>query len=469
MHDTEWAKGLSVVSQGKNIVGHVGGLHLRLLAQRTGLTDALSTALAPTRPRLWDRGQIMVDLACVITLGGTSIRDIALLSHQRPVIGPTASMPTTWRMLDATAPRLARIARARATVRRHVWNLLEQRHQGFPWVQIDDAPLTGWTVIDSDATIVEATSDKEGATGTFKGTFGHHPLAVYCANTHEMLTAALRQGSAAPNHPHDNIAVLHTAVDQVPGSRRKKILFRLDGAGASKDLLDWIASAGGRVSRCYTWQYSAGWPVNEREQAAIRAVDALQLWEVATGQGAQVRDDAFIADITGLLGDLTQWPDHHRVIVRKEPLHPRYERSASEYEKRTGHRYQAFSTNTRTGQTAFLDARHRHHATVEQRIRDSKACGLAHLPSRHEHINAAWLCAVAIAADLRAWLQLLALEGELALATPKILRFRLLHVAARLVRGQRRRTLKIDATWPWAAQIIAAFDAIRSLPALVRA
>lgn len=245
MHDTEWPDGLCVVPEGKNIVGHVGGPHLRLLAQRTGLTTALSTALKPTRPRSWDRGQIMADLACAITLGATNIRDISLLDHHRPVIGPTASIATTWRMLDATGPRrLARIARARAAVRRHVWNLLDQRPDGFPQVRIDGAPLTGVTVIDSDATIIESASAKQGARGTFKGTYGHHPLTAYCANTHEMLVADLREGSAAPNHPGDNIAVLHAAVDQVPGSYRRRVLLRLDGAGASKDLLGWIASAG---------------------------------------------------------------------------------------------------------------------------------------------------------------------------------------------------------------------------------
>ncbi|GAA1989795.1 IS1380-like element ISMsm3 family transposase [Nocardiopsis rhodophaea] len=469
MHDTEWPDGLCVAPQGKNIVGHVGGLHLRLLAQRTGLTTALSTALKPTRPRPWDRGQLLADLACAITLGATNIRDISLLDHHRPVIGPTASTATTWRMLDATGPRLlARIARARAAVRRHVWNLLDQRPDGFPQVRIDGAPLTGVTVIDSDATIIESASAKQGARGTFKGTYGHHPLTAYCANTHEMLVADLREGSAAPNHPGDNIAVLPTAVDQVPGPYRRRVLFRLDGAGASKDLLGWIASAGGRTSPCYTWEYSAGWPVGEREQAAIEALDRLGLWEAATGADRQARQDAVVADITGLLGDLHDWPKGHRVIVRKEPLHPRYERDATDYEKRTGQRYQAFSTNTARGQSAFLDARHRHHATVEQRIRDSKACGLGRLPSRHAHVNAAWLCAVAIAADLRAWLQLLALSGELAAAAPKTLRLRLLHVAARLVHGQRKRRLKVDATWPWAAQIAAAFRAIRALPSPAR-
>jgi hypothetical protein len=73
--------------------------------------------------------------------------------------------------------------------------------------------------------------------------------------------------------------------------------------------------------------------------------------------------------------------------------------------------------------------------------------------------------AAAIAADLIAWLQLLALDGDLATAEPKRLRYRILHTAARLTRGQRRRRLRIPASWPWADQINAAFTRIAAIPA----
>jgi hypothetical protein len=102
---------------------------------------------------------------------------------------------------------------------------------------------------------------------------------------------------------------------------------------------------------------------------------------------------------------------------------------------------------------------------VEDRIRCAKDTGLGRLPSREFAINQAWCVAAAIAADLIAWLQLVALDGELAVAEPKPLRYRILHTAARVVRGQRRRWLRIPSTWPWAIQISAAFTRIAAIPA----
>jgi hypothetical protein len=467
VHDTEWNRGLAMSAGGKGQVGYVGGVHLRLLAERTGLTGALSAALDRRNFRpLHDRGQVLVDLAVAITLGATCIRDIRLLEHQRPVFGPVASFPTVWRALrEVDEAALARIERARAGVRRHVYGLLRDRPEGFPEVEVEGTALTGWTVIDSDGTLISAPSEKEGATGTYKGTFGHHVFVATCDNTGEQLAARLYPGSIAANDATVNIDILTRAVAQLPWWRRQRILFRVDGAGFSHELLAWIASAGGRASPTFRWEYSIGWAFTEREQAAIETVDRLQLWQPATGgPDGQVRENAFVADITGLLGDLTGWPKGHRVIARKEPLHPRYVKDATAYEIKQEARYQTFATNSRRGQIAHLDARHRKHARVEPKIRDSKATGIGLLPSRELAVNAAWLAATALAADLRAWFQLLALDGEMAKATPKTLRYRVLHVPARLVHGQRRRRLKLPATWPWAQAIVRAFTRILALP-----
>jgi hypothetical protein len=135
------------------------------------------------------------------------------------------------------------------------------------------------------------------------------------------------------------------------------------------------------------------------------------------------------------------------------------------FEAADGFRYQAFATNTGTGQLAFLEARHRAHARVEDRIKAAKDTGLGRLPSREYAINQAWVQIVAVAADLIAWLQLLALDGDLSKVEPKTLRFRMLHLPARLVRGGRQRHLRLPATWPWAAQIIDAFHRIMIIPA----
>ncbi|WP_189241120.1 transposase, partial [Planomonospora parontospora] len=263
------------------------------------------------------------------------------------MIGAVASFPTVWRALkEIDEAALRRIERARAAVRRHVWALLAARPEGFPWARVDEQVLDGWTVIDTDGSIVVAPSDKEGAHGTYKGTYGHHGFVAVCDNTGEELAQLLHPGNTGANDATVNIDLLTRAVAQIPGAWRKKVLIRVDGAGFSHALLEWIAGAGGRTSPSYRWEYSVGWAFTEREQDAVELVDARGLWQAATGPGGESRPDAFVADVTGLLGDLSAWPSGHRVIVRKEPLHPRYARNASPYEKKHGMRYQAFATNT---------------------------------------------------------------------------------------------------------------------------
>jgi hypothetical protein len=101
---------------------------------------------------------------------------------------------------------------------------------------------------------------------------------------------------------------------------------------------------------------------------------------------------------------------------------------------------------------------------VEDRIRCAKSTGLGHLPSAAYHVNTAWCQAASIACDLLAWLRLLALDGDLAKAEPKTLRYKILHTAGRIVKGQRRRHLKIPPSWPWAHDIASAFTRILALP-----
>jgi hypothetical protein len=126
-------------------------------------------------------------------------------------------------------------------------------------------------------------------------------------------------------------------------------------------------------------------------------------------------------------------------------------------EEADGWRYQLLATNTPGRQLDFLEARHRAHARVEDRVRCGKDTGLDHLPSLSMAINAAWCVAAMIATDLLCWFRLLCLDSDLARAEPKTLRYRLLHTAARIVRGQRKRKIKIPETWPWAHDLAAAF------------
>ena len=150
-----------------------------------------------------------------------------------------------------------------------------------------------------------------------------------------------------------------------------------------------------------------------------------------------------------------------RIICRRE--RPSAGAQLCALEQTDGWRYQLFATNTPGTQLDFLEARHRAHARVEDDVRCGKATGLDHLPATSLQINAAWCVAATIAADLLSWLRLLCLDPALADAEPKTLRYRILHTAVRLVRGQRKRKIKIPETWPWADSLADAFHAAFAL------
>jgi Transposase DDE domain group 1 len=473
---TGWAADLVVQVGGRGVVSHTGSVALRALADRTGLTAGLSAATARRDfSPVHDRGRVLADLAVAIADGARVLSDFAVLRDQGELFGPIASDPTLWRTLDAIdAYRRDRIAAARARTRRHVWDLIAARHGGIPPARVADTDLGRTIVIRLDATLVLSHSDKQQASATFKHTWGHYPLTAWCDNTGESLAVTLRPGSAGSNTVADHIDVLSTAIAQVPARYRRDLLISCDGAGATKDLLHHITSLSGPGRRV---EYSVGFAADERVRAAISHVPASAWQHVLDGGGhARDLDEAAVVELTGLLreqpsalgGDrLKAWPAGMRVIVRRERPHPGAQLSL--FEEADGYRYQPFATNTppqpgRLGQIAFLEARHRAHARVEDAIRTGKNTGLGHLPSVSFEINQAWCLAAGMACDLLAWLRLLCLTGALAAAEPKTLRYRILHVAARLTRGQRQRKIRIPATWPWADQLRSTLTTALSLP-----
>ena len=460
MKSIGWSQGLSVTADGTGMVPLAGAAAVRLLADRVGLTAALSAAL--TRRRfvpVHDRGRVLVDVATVLTAGGEAIADIDTLRHHTSLLGAVASPATVWRALyEVTPAGLKRIGAARAKVRRHVWALLPA---GLPPAPVAGTDLGVVVVLDVDATLVTAHSEKEQTAANFKGGFGFHPLGVWCDNTGELLAIRLRPGNANANHAQDHIDLLGDAISQIPAGHRRSILVRADSAGASHQVLDWLTEQGQVRGRSV--EYSIGFPIHK----GIAVHDAIRTlpepaWTAALDADGEVRDGAQVAELTGLL-DLRKWPAGMRVVVRREKPHPGA--GLTLFEQADGWRYQAFATNTARGPLAFLEARHRAHARVEDRIRVAKDTGLGRFPSREFTINQVWIQLAAIAADLVAWLQLIALHGDLAKAEPKTLRFRMLHVPARLARGGRRRRLRLPAGWPWASQIAEAFTKIIALPA----
>lgn len=484
MHElTGWSRGLSVEVAGGGVVAHTGSVALRALADRSGLTGAMSSALARRGVTpVHDRGRVLADTAVTIADGGRVLSDLAVLRDQGELFGPVASDPTLWRTLDGIGDlQRDKLAAARARTRRHVWDQVVARHGAIPASVVADRDLGKTVVIRLDATLVVAHSDKELAAGTFKGTWGHHPLTAWCDNTSENLALKLRTGSAGSNTVADHLEVLTAALNQIPASHRRDLLITCDGAGATKDLLAHITALNAAPGRRV--HYSVGFDLDERARTAIGKVPEA-LWENVINNDGTPRDlkDAGVVELTGLLrasvgparaggrtvDQLKTWPRDMRVIVRRERPHPGAQLSL--FEEADGWRYQVFATNTPTGvggklgQLAYLEARHRAHARVEDCIRNAKNTGLGHLPSKHHRLNQAWCIAAAIAADLLAWLRLLCLTGDLAKAEPKTLRYRLLHTAARIIRGQRRRKIRIPESWPWADDLATALTTALTLP-----
>jgi len=430
-----------------------------MLADQVGLTGALSSAMARRRfTPTHDRGRVLADVAVLIAGGGEAIADINVLRHQSEVLGSVASAPTVWRTLKGITPAVVkRVDKARAKVRAHVWSQLPG---GLPPSKVADTDLGDVVVLDVDATLVTTHSEKEGAASTFKRGFGYHPLGVWCDNSQESLALMLRRGNAGSNTVTDHVAVLTAAIEQVPSTYRKKLLIRADGAGASHGLIEWLTELNTRRGR--TVEYSVGFAVTEKVRAAIARVP-VTAWAPAIDPEGEARAKGDVVEITGML-NLSTWPDGMRVIIRREHPHPGA--ALSLFEEADGWRYQAVATNTSLatgGQVPFLEARHRAHARVETRIRHAKDTGVGRFPSREYAINEAWLIATSIAADLIAWLRLLALPEELRSCEPKALRYRFLHVPARLTHGARQRRLRFPTTWPWATDILAVFTAIRGL------
>lgn len=462
---SRWDRGLSLEASGRGMVGHAGAVLLHRTADRVGLVGALREALAASPWRL-DRANVLISLVVGITLGARNLRQAELLArHHAALLGEGASDSTLWRMLGEIDERTRRrIAKARAVVRARVWQLLAERAVGFPWLVILGRTLTGWTVIDMDATVITCSSRKEQAAGTYKGSWGFHPLAAWCANTFECLAMTLRPGNAGSNTASEHVTVLADALAQLPRGYRRKILIRLDGAGASHALIEHLLSLStARRSVLFT----GGFTLTATDEAAIADLPE-HAWTHAIDPVAQV------AELTGLWRR-PGWPDGLRFIARRVKPSRRHAKKLTEFEKASGWRYQLIVTNIRdlgrsvpgSHHVYFLDTLHRQHAAVEDRVRTEKATGIRTLPFHAYERNKAWLLAANTAADLLAYLQLLGLDehDELAAAEPETLRAAILHIPARLTSHARKRTLKIEQTWPWAGAVIKAWERLGAIPA----
>jgi hypothetical protein len=435
---------VEVSADGEGLVSHAGSALLARVADKTGLTRALSRRLSAMKERRsgHDPGRVVRDLAVMLADGGECLSDLGALRDQQPLFGEVASDSTAYRVIEriASDPELLDGLRAaHAGARAHAWEL-----------GVKPERMT----IDQDATLVTAHSEKEGAAGTFKGGFGFHPIMAYCDESGEALAGLLRPGNAGANRAVDQIAVSEDALGQIPAEHVEDmpILLRMDSAGATHELIDWCRDGDIR--------FTVGYDLTEPVRAAIQDVPE-NAWVPALDQDGTVRPNGQVAELTALV-DLCSWPEGSRLICRRERAHPGAQLSFTDHD---GHRFQVFLTDQDEADIAVLERRQRQRARAEDHIRNDKDTGLAKLPFRDFQMNQVWLYLVLIAHDLIRWTQALLLCGELAKAEPKRLRHRLLHVAARLAFHGRRARLRLQRTWPWAADLAAAFTKLRSLPA----
>ena len=443
---------LVVSADGTGMVSLAGGLLLAETLRLTGLDAGVSAALSRWRAlrAVHDPGKIIADLAVTLAIGGDCLADIAMLRSQPQLFGPVASDPVVSRLISALAadaPRaLKAIRAARAAARERAWDLAG-----------DAAPGAGGLVtVDLDATIVTAYSDKEQAGPTWKKTWGFHPLAGFADHGPdgggEPLAIMLRPGNAGSNTAADHIEVTRLSLIQLPGRLRRRVLIRTDSGGGTHEFLAWLARPGRRLA------YSVGFTITDDVAEAILLLPD-RVWEPAYDAESQVRPGAWVAEITGVL-DLSSWPQGMRLIVRKERPHPG---ARLRFTDPGGHRFTCFATNTKTGQLADLELRHRRRARCEDRIRAAKDTGLRNLPLHGYAQNQIWCEITALAGDLLAWTQMLALTGPARRWEPKRLRLRLFSIAGRIVRSGRRLRLRLSRTWPWARQTATAITRLQTL------
>jgi hypothetical protein len=429
---------VEVSAKGADLTSRAGTVLLGALADRLGLTEGLTKVLrVHTRLVRHEPGRVVRDLAVLLADGGDCLSDLGALRDQEVLFGPVASDATAYRCLERLdASALARIRAARAAARARAWEL-------------GGAPRR--IILDIDATLLTAHSEKEGAAGTYKGGFGFHPLLCCEAATGEALAGILRPGNAGSNTAVDHVTVLELALAQLPqGALNPGTLVRCDSAGATHAFLEAVVAKG----LCF----SVGCDLSERVRATILALPE-SAWSPALDSAGGEREGAWVAELP--VG-LASWPAGTRALCRRERPHPGAQLSFSDA---GGHRFQVMLTNQQGQRLARLAQVHRQRAAIEDSIRCGKASGMRNLPFRAYAMNAAWLELVLIGVDLLAWTRrLLLADTQLAACEPKRLRYRLLHVAGRIVRHARRVRLRLSCSWPWADVLAAAFARLKALP-----
>lgn len=440
---------VSVTTGDRQVASHIGLHLLGEIAERSGLAFEYSAAVPFPGERApgHDRGRVLAQVAVMLAGGGVCVADMAALRDQPDLFGTVASGPTIWRTLhevDASVLDGLRVARAEA--RAKVWAAAEAPDE---------------TVIDVDSALVEVHSEhKEGAASHYKGGFGFHPMFCFADHSGEALAGMLRPGNATANSGADQLAVVDAAVAQLPEARRAghapddvpslvehRLVVRADSAGAVREFVQ------GLVAR--NIEFSVYARTSDTLHAAIEAVPE-SAWRTAiSGDGSECH----AGEVAELDVELAGWPEGTRAICRREEPHQGAQLRLWDTD---GYRHQVTLTNS-AGDPLQLELCQRQHARVENCVKALRDTGLDRLPFTKFAANAAWFELVLAGADLLAWTKMVCLDGDLARAEPKTLRYRLLHVAARLVRRARQVILRLPQHWPWAGDLAAAYQRLAAL------
>ena len=438
----------TVTGDGEGIVSHAGLVWLAEVADRTGLTAGLSSAMARLPRRRHDPGRTLAQMVLTLADGGTCVSDLAELRDQPSLFGPVASHPTTWRAFDQIGAVETRgIIAAAAAARTVAW-------------EAGAGPTGAVTIIDIDATHITTRADKQDAAPTYKGKYGHYPLLAMEPDTGEVLAGMMRPGNAGSGTAQDHVSLLADALAALPTQWQaghagldspkmveKPILIRTDSAGATH----WFAEE----CHDHNLQFSFGYPISGAVRDALMDVEGP--WIPARNR-RKPRDGAWVTELTGLI-DLHQWPIGTRLICRRERPHPGAQLSL--FDTVEGFRHQCFITNQTNPDVVALERQHRQRGRAETIIRDTKACGLTNLPFDDIVNNTVWMHLAALANNLLAWARRLTLTGRLRAATPKTIRHRLLHIAARISPTR----IRLDQNWPWTSTLIDALNQLNtSLP-----
>ena len=430
----------TVTGDADGLVSHAGIAWLAETADLAGLAAGLSSAMAGVGQRRHDAGRTLAQVVLALADGATCLSDLAALRAQPSMFGAVGSEATVWRTFERVGPvELRGIAAARANARARAW-------------AAGAGPAGDTLIIDVDSTIIRTKADKQDAAPTYKRTYGHHPLLAMCAETDEVLAGILRPGNAGANTAADHIRLLADALAQLPppwqtghgiGDERpveRQILVRSDSAGASH----WLAEE--CVER--NIEFSLGYQIDGRVRDGVACVPT-GCWHPAVDADGSRRDGAEVVELTTLV-TLDTWPAGTRLIVRRERPHPGAQLSL--FDTIEGMRHTAFITNQTGADIARLELQQRQRARAENVIRDTKATGLSNLPFDDIVNNDVWMQLCFAANDLLGWAQRIGCTGQLRRATPKTIRHRLLHIAARIT--PTGRGLRLDRHWPWTTLLL---------------